>query len=227
MYVLTLRFAGLLQSWGEHSVWNYRDSATMPTKSGIVGMLGCALGYKRGDHRLVDLASALSVVVRADVPGVMFQEFQTVTSESMMTCDGGFRPNGTITSYRQYLQDAEFTVFLLAESKELLSKLEYTLKHPVWGYYLGRKCCIPSRPVWEKNGVQECQDIQKFVEEYPYSDRNDIPKRIMCEYDTNLISKGASILRNDVTMGLRKYGGRRVNRVVLYRNSSVIGHLTY
>lgn len=219
MYVLTLRLAGLLQSWGEHSVWQYRDSATLPTKSGIIGMLGCALGYERGDKRLVELASALSVVVRADVPGVMFQDYHTVSAEYMMTCSGDFRKNGTIVSYRQYLQDAFFTVFLLSDNADLLSKLEYALKHPKWGYYLGRKCCIPSRPVWEKDGVQECKNIEKFVEEYPYPNRNDVPKRIVCEYDSKLITKGTSLLRNDVTMGLRKYGGRHVNRVILYRNS--------
>ena len=42
--ILVLRLEGPLQSWGENAKWDFRDSSTMPTKSGIVGLLGCAMG---------------------------------------------------------------------------------------------------------------------------------------------------------------------------------------
>lgn len=35
--MLMLRLEGVLQSWGEHSRFDSRDSASMPTKSGVVG----------------------------------------------------------------------------------------------------------------------------------------------------------------------------------------------
>ena len=41
---LFLRLEGPLQSWGERGHWAVRDTAPEPTKSGVVGLLGCALG---------------------------------------------------------------------------------------------------------------------------------------------------------------------------------------
>ncbi|MEV7027174.1 CRISPR-associated protein Cas5, partial [Kitasatospora sp. NPDC093558] len=35
--VLVLRLAGPLQSWGERSAFNRRDTPPQPTKSGVVG----------------------------------------------------------------------------------------------------------------------------------------------------------------------------------------------
>ena len=43
--LLVLRLDGPLQSWGENAKWDFRDSSTMPTKSGIVGLL--AYGFHR------------------------------------------------------------------------------------------------------------------------------------------------------------------------------------
>ena len=46
--IILLQLEGALQSWGEHSRFDYRDSAALPTKSAIVGMIGCAMGLRRG-----------------------------------------------------------------------------------------------------------------------------------------------------------------------------------
>ena len=40
---LLLRLAGPLQSWGERSHFNERDTARFPTRSGVIGMLAAAL----------------------------------------------------------------------------------------------------------------------------------------------------------------------------------------
>ncbi|MGD0905437.1 MAG: CRISPR-associated protein Cas5, partial [Terracidiphilus sp.] len=42
---LFLRLESPLQSWGEDSQWSERRTAPDPTKSGIVGLLACALGW--------------------------------------------------------------------------------------------------------------------------------------------------------------------------------------
>ena len=76
--LLVLRLDGPLQSWGENAKWDFRDSSTMPTKSGIVGLLGCAMGVERSSPVLVELAQSITVAVRADRPGVKFVDFQTV-----------------------------------------------------------------------------------------------------------------------------------------------------
>ena len=42
--LLMLRLEGALQSWGDHSKWDIRDSGDFPSKSGVVGLLACAMG---------------------------------------------------------------------------------------------------------------------------------------------------------------------------------------
>lgn len=38
--LLILRLEGALQSWGDHSKWDVRDSGDFPSKSGVVGVRG-------------------------------------------------------------------------------------------------------------------------------------------------------------------------------------------
>ena len=45
MKIMLLRLEGVLQSWGERSRWDHRDTSDMPTKSALIGLLGCAMGY--------------------------------------------------------------------------------------------------------------------------------------------------------------------------------------
>ena len=45
--ILLLRLEGPLQSWGGRARWDVRDTGRIPTKSGIVGLLGCALDIGR------------------------------------------------------------------------------------------------------------------------------------------------------------------------------------
>lgn len=47
---------------------------------------------------------------------------------------------------RHYLNDASFYVFLMGKTA-LLQSLHDALADPVWGLWLGRKCCVPSAPV--------------------------------------------------------------------------------
>lgn len=149
MKILLLRLEGLLQSWGDHSRWDHRDSADLPTKSGVIGLLGCAMGLPRGDDRLKTLADGLKMAVRADRMGVIMTDFHTVQSRigSMFTAEGKTKKNGdTLVTPREYLQDACYTVFLTGDEALLLECSE-ALRHPVWVPCLGRRSCPPSRPI--------------------------------------------------------------------------------
>ena len=68
MKFLKLCFQGPLQSWGERSRWDSRDTAAMPTKSAIIGLLGCCLGLERGSEQLTALDAQVHMAVRADKP---------------------------------------------------------------------------------------------------------------------------------------------------------------
>lgn len=207
--LLILRLEGALQAWGEMSKWDFRDSADFPTKSGIVGLLGCALGLERGDPELGELDEALTLAVRADRPGIRTVDFQTVTGDPLRNAEGKPKSGGnTIISRRAYLQDACFTVFLELP-EEWRSRVATALQAPKWPIYLGRKNCVPSRPVFEA----ECADyttLEEAVQRYPAAERFELP--MLYEIEEPSLALG-TYLRPDRRMtGGRDFALRRVWR---------------
>lgn len=150
---LLLHLAGPLQSWGEHSRFNDRDTARFPTRSGIIGLIAAAQGRRR-DEPLDDLRR-LRVAVRTDRPGTLLRDFHTVgggqpTKLTVTTAEGTKRTGmtATLVTHRYYLQDAAFTVALTAGSDTtLLSACEQALSNPHWPPYLGRRSCPPEGPL--------------------------------------------------------------------------------
>ncbi len=214
--VLVLRLEGVLQSWGEHAKWNNRDSSVMPTKSGIIGLLGCALGWGREDKRFFTLSSQLRIVVRADRAGRLVSDFHTVSAKKLMNAAGEPRQGGnTLVTNRYYLQDAYFTVFLVGE-KDLLQKLEQALKEPKWPLYLGRKSCVPSRPILD-GSIREFVTIDQAVSEVPYAERADVT--VMLEIETDSVDlTGTSLQRPDeLGEGHRAFVNRNVIRKTIQR----------
>lgn len=77
MNTLFLRLEGPLQAWGLRSRWGERDTSDVPTKSGIIGLLGCALGLSRTDPELRSLSDALQLGIRVDLPGTILRDYHT------------------------------------------------------------------------------------------------------------------------------------------------------
>ena len=185
--MIVLRLEGVMQSWGDDSKWNHRASSQMPSKSGIVGMLACAMGLERDDHAIVELGDAIIMAVRADRPGMMATDFQTVTGYPLLTAEGKPRSTGnTFISRREYLQDAAFTVFLEAE-KGWEKRIIDALGDPVWPVYLGRKNCVPSRPVLMEI-TMEYGSLQDAVNRYPTSERSVMPMEYELEVRDDSLS---------------------------------------
>lgn len=90
MNTLFIRLEGPLQSWGLRSRWGERDTAGEPTKSGVIGLLGAALGLRRGDPRLRELSDGLRMGVRVDKPGRLLRDYHTTGGGSY----GGERHTG-------------------------------------------------------------------------------------------------------------------------------------
>ena len=202
--LLVLRLDGPLQSWGENAKWDFRDSSTMPTKSGIVGLLGCAMGVERSSPVLVELAQSITVAVRADRPGEKWVDFQTVTGEPLINALGKPRkidgkPANTFTSSRYYLCDACFTVFI-DTTPEWRERITAALESPRWCIYLGRKNCVPSRPIQAK--VVEYVNIQEAIKEYPTAERAAKTMVYECEIPD---STAASIQRPDDLIGVNRH----------------------
>lgn len=215
--LLVLCLEGVLQSWGEDSKWDIRDSSDMPTKSGIVGLIACAMGLERGDLEIAAMSEAITLAVREDRAGTRLLDFHTVTGEPLLSANGKPRSSGnTFISKRQYLQDASFQVFIDC-SDNWRERIVQALQHPKWCLYLGRKSCVPSRPVLV--GVtEEYADISQALQKYPIQTKRrcqNKDKRQICRYESEISDAGdATVSRSDVILadGYRQFTRRRVWR---------------
>ncbi|MFJ8746827.1 type I-E CRISPR-associated protein Cas5/CasD [Embleya sp. NPDC127516] len=150
---LLLRLAAPLQSWGERSHFTEeRDTAAFPTKSGVLGLLSCALGRHRGQAN--DDLRRLKLTVRIDRPGYVLRDLHTVggglaPKDTVQTAKGGTRGANTSTVYghRLYLADAAFVCALSGQEEGVLDRCAEALATPRWPLYLGRRGCPPEGPV--------------------------------------------------------------------------------
>lgn len=145
-----LRLEGPLQAWGDTSKFVIRRSMDAPTKSGVLGLICCAMGLSRAaarDH-LPNL-NTLAMGVRLDRPGSRWWDYHTVGAGlGLTTASGGVKTGaqGTLITRREYLADASFLVALRGEPA-LIGRVAASLAAPVWPPCLGRRSCPPAVPV--------------------------------------------------------------------------------
>ncbi len=165
---LFLRLEGPLQAWGERGRWSVRDTAPEPTKSGVIGLIACALGY-RADEQIRPLSEKSRMGVRCDAPGRLITDYHTVGGgydyPTLLTAEGkpkfsSGKPHTEIT-WRDYLCDASFLVALQSEDETLIAQMAHALQHPVWPVYLGRKSCPPSRPIFD--GIGQYKSLEEAL----------------------------------------------------------------
>jgi CRISPR system Cascade subunit CasD len=121
-----------MQSWGSRSKFDDRLTEREPTKSGVIGLIAAAIGYRRFEtDEIRELSNALKIGVLAEQDGEIFYDYQTVKSAK-----------SSWISKRYYLADASFIIGLEGE-KELLEKVSFALTHPYFPLYLGRRSCPP------------------------------------------------------------------------------------
>jgi CRISPR system Cascade subunit CasD len=179
-----------------------RDSAPEPTKSGVIGLLACALG--RGDDETIRaLSAALRMGVRVDEAGVRLTDYHTVgggyETPALLTAEGKPKWSSggphTEISPRDYLADASFLVALRGDPA-LIAQLTAALQDPVWVVYLGRKSCPPARPVFA--GVDDSDDLESALAQQPWpprraerpgSKRQERPAIIECEPEPDAVRR--------------------------------------
>jgi CRISPR system Cascade subunit CasD len=157
-----------LQSWGHDCKFGRRDTLNFPTKSGILGLLCCALG-KGGEQRefLAGFAPLTQTTVsfvrrrkQSEDPAIkldrelLLRDFHMVGSgyddkdpwQSLLipkTREGKKAVGGGAKmTYRYYLQDAFFAVVLEAP-KGTAEAFAEALTRPAWDMYLGRNPAYP------------------------------------------------------------------------------------
>jgi CRISPR system Cascade subunit CasD len=81
------------------------------------------------------------------------------------TAEGKLKAPGkeTVTTQREYLQDAKFGVVLQGDTA-LLGRIADALQNPRWGIWLGRKACIPASLVFQGVHDSEALALQRLQE---------------------------------------------------------------
>ncbi len=169
---LFLRLEGPLQSWGERGRWSQRDTAPEPTKSGVVGLLACALGLQADDD-IRQLSQQIQFGVRCDRSGIPYTDYHTVgggyETPQLLTAAGKLKLSSkkphTELTYRDYLHDASFLAAVQTDP-ELISRLTRAVQAPHWVIFLGRKSCLPSRPLYE--GVGDYPSLEAALGSWPW-----------------------------------------------------------
>lgn len=164
-----------LQAWGADSKFGRRDTLPFPTKSGVLGLVLCAMGASGPQNELLaKLSSGVLQIVsyvrskpgkdgQARVKGgkePLLRDFHMVGSgyddkdvwQKLLipkTSEG--KPavgGGSKMTYRYYLQDACFAV-LLEVPADMNDSISNALQNPVYDLYFGRKNCVPAEQIFQ------------------------------------------------------------------------------
>lgn len=201
---------GRLQSWGESSQWKIRDSADWPTKSGIAGMLGSALGYDFDDKRIGELCNSFEIGIKTDdkfYPHLI--DFQTADYTGGLLANGQKSKGKPELKKKHYVVNKKYVVVLKGK-EELLNEIYDAVIDPVWILTLGSSCCIPSTPITPHivDG-ESMMDVLKSIE--VFGDKDEIAQ-LESDYGTR---------RNDVRLARegRHYESRYVRNVRIQKES--------
>lgn len=212
MTVLLLRLSAPLQSWGTTSRFVRRNTDRAPSRSGIIGLLAAAQGYRRTDP--LEELLALRIGVRIDQPGSLERDFHTAR-----TRDGS---TSMPLSYRFYLADAVFTVAIGGDNT-LLQGLDAALRHPEFPLFLGRRSCPPAgqlnRGLRDGDIIDVLRDTPWLASPFVQRSRHDSHVVLDTVVDAPADAARAELVRDDPISfdpRNRQYGWRSV----------VNGHIT-
>lgn len=199
MAVLKIRLEGPMQSYGVRGKWDYRDTLNFPTKSAVVGMLGCAFGTPR--EKLESISSKIKVHIRINKDGRVGEDFQI--REYKETERSG---EDKFVLHKYFLQDASFTVYVEGEDS-YIKECYQALLNPVWVIFLGRKSYTPSQPLITTK-EDECvftdiKDIEHFIEQDSVEDKDVIKKDLLHYYTED--DSGSLILYTEVSNKGQKF----------------------
>jgi len=214
---LFMRLEGPLQSWGERARWSVRDTAPEPTKSGVVGLLACALGLNRDDD-LRRLSAGVRLGIRCDRPGALLIDYHTVVG-GVMSAEGKIKINAntrepeTVVSWRHYLCDASFLAAVQADP-QLIAQMAEAVQRPRWPVYLGRKSCPPSRPLFE--GIGDYPSVEEALRAWPLRTAAPVEGTIRVRAVLECLPGVGTLRRDEVNLrSLRTFNPRYTRDVML------------
>lgn len=219
---MVLHLDGIFQSWGNGGTEKLKMTSQFPTKSAIVGLISCALGYSREDKdKIADLSESLKMAVRMDRNGRKTIDFQNVGGghcavESQLKGGSKLASSNKLID-KEYLSDSAFTVVLEGDV-ELLEKCEQAIRNPKWTYTLGRYNCIPSAPIYGKKGEKviytEFESLIDAVSSVPLCVRSDNKSKYFVEMEDIMGDiRVSDTFSQDTFVGSSTYEDRYVSRI--------------
>lgn len=182
---LVLRFDAPLMSFGDVRVDAIGRTRDFPGQSMITGLIGNALGYDYvNPERLQSLQGRLTYGVRVDHPGSILCDYQIAqlqdvdvpwTTRGVVDApEGSGKDRGHIRQ-QEYITDAVYTVVVrVSPGRPTFDDLIAAFHSPARPLFLGRKCCVPARPIFD--GVVKAETLCDALAKVPYIHRTEIPK---------------------------------------------------
>lgn len=166
MKYLTLRFSGVLQYYSSKTNTTLKQNYPTdfyPTRNAIIGLIGSAMGINREDFNdfRANLESKISTKYKSlSTKASILEDFQTVrplksqqyymnkqnNRNSFFSVEGK-QKNTPIIKNIQYLQDADFEVYVGSEDEQLLKDIYDAIRNPVYALYFGKRSCVPNKPI--------------------------------------------------------------------------------
>jgi CRISPR-associated Cas5-like protein len=101
MAALVMRWRGPLMSLAGARIDGYAQQMPIPSLTMVAGLLGAALGYRRGDERLPALADSLRYGVVVHRPGTPLVDFQTADLATIGMERAVVDPQGQLHLFRR------------------------------------------------------------------------------------------------------------------------------
>lgn len=246
---LLLRLEAPLMSFGGVAVDETRRTLEHPGRAMLTGLLANALGWLRSDFdALQSLQERLDFAVRRDRQGSLLNDFHTVdlgqdfmkqgwttrgATEGRNTSDAS---KGTHIRHRHFLADAAYTVAIGVDPPDespTLDELERALWRPARPLFLGRKTCLPARPLVDdptsgSNRVRADSLVEALTDVPSWADRSETDSPSLWWFQTTIPKDHPAIrhdrqfpITDDRVWSIQKHTGRRFMEEGALRSSSV------
>lgn len=195
---LLMRLYSSLASWGEMAAGEKRHTATHPSRSALLGLLGAALGIERSDDASQEaLNNGYRFGIFMQAMGSLLRDYHTIHFAEALRKEVFYtrrhelyaKKSKTSISEREYRCDsvAIVAVEALPSAPKTLDYLEHALKNPHFVLYLGRKSCPLAEPLLpqkiQAHNLKEAFEKAKFPSLLGLSKKNpyeDWPSAMDC-----------------------------------------------
>ncbi len=192
MKALILRLDAPLMSFGGVMIDQHGFIERFPGTSLFTGLIGNALGWRHGDFRhLQSLQGRLQYAARWDVAPQRIIDYHTVDLGQPKMREPGWTTRGepehraggpdarfgTHIRYRHHWADGLMTIALAlnGEGEPDLETVCTALARPARPLFLGRKACLPARPLLDPEPIREGPDLLAILQSVSRWDRHGRP----------------------------------------------------